>query len=143
MPCPTAKTAPNVPAKPPTAAEQAEQLMRQRLAENPAPVDYKTGRLKSGAKVPRLWLRPCQGDCCLGRVVSTDPSTNPRATLQKHYTHGQEFAVFNPCVSHEVARAGSRGKVAAEHQQSLPVTARLFHDQDVQAKQQHQRPFTI
>jgi hypothetical protein len=139
MPRSKAKTAPNVPAKPPTAAEQAEQLMRKRLAENQAPVDYKTGRLKSGAKLPSLWLRARQGDCCLGRVVSTEP----RATLQERYTHGQDFAVFNPCVSAEGARAGSRGKVAAAHQQSLPVTARLFDDQKGQAKQQHQQTVRV
>jgi hypothetical protein len=84
---------------PATVAEQAEQQMRERLSVNPAPVDFKLGCPKPGAKMTPLWRRASQADCSLGQLVSSDPGINPRATLQEHYKHGQNFAIFNPCVS--------------------------------------------
>ncbi len=107
MPRPSSKTAANVPSRPQTAAEEAEKLMRKRLADDPIPVDYKTGRRKSGVKLTSLWSRAGQGDCSLRGVLLTDPCNNPKATLHQHYMGGQDFADMNPCVSAERSRAGS------------------------------------
>jgi hypothetical protein len=95
----TGSKAKDAPAKHLTVAQQAEQRMRKRLAENPAPVDYKLGGLKAGAKLTPLWRNARETGGALGRVVSPDPITNKQAKLQEHYMHGQEFAIFNPCVS--------------------------------------------
>lgn len=100
MPRPKAKTAPDGSAKPPTAAEQAEKSMRDTLSNGMPLVNYKTGMLQSGGKLNPFWQRlKRSGNCRLGSVVQTNPAVNTQATMQDHYKHGQQFSVFNPCVS--------------------------------------------
>jgi len=104
MPRPKAKTATDGSAKPLTAAEQAEKYMRDKLAKERPPADYKAGRLQFDANLTPLWQRlKRSGNCCIGSVVATNPAINPQAALEDHYKHGQKFSVFNPCVSSAVA----------------------------------------
>lgn len=111
MPRSKAKAGAKAPANPLTAVEQAEEDMRQRLSDNSAPINYRTGKLEPGSKLPSVWLKARQNNCSLGSVLETPPSTNKQATIQDYYTYGHKFAAFNPCVSYELT-----GACRAEHQ---------------------------
>lgn len=95
-----ASTAAAAPGQPAFAAREAETAMRKRLSKDPPPVDYKNGRISTKGTMSPLWQGlKRSGSCRLPPVTPANPFTTPAATLEDHYSYGQDFAVFNPCVS--------------------------------------------
>ena len=93
----------------PSPADKAEMVMRQTLSKDQPPVDYGTGRINSAGKLSPMWQQiKRQGDCRIGSVVKTNPSSNPKATQLELYQYGQDFSVWNPCVSERLCRAHAR-----------------------------------